>query len=1177
LRLGFPAFGPFTGLSLDLSGGAPGGFHVIFGPNEAGKSSALRGVHHLLYGFPERTSDAHVHPSTELRITAALAAEGGKVLDIQRLKRRKDALRDGHDAPLDESALSELLAGVDARIFERLFGLDHERLKQAGEALLEDQGDVGESLFDAGSGGRGIRRVLDELGRGADEIFKPRSSKARLNVLLDGYKEARAATRDAQVSPEKWLEQRQKLDSERKRVTDLGERRKKLLEDSIALSRLDGALGPIARRGALREKLAAIGPVPALPEDASERRRSAERIRDDLSTERARLQREFNKKQERLAELVVQENLLGVSPEAIEKLRDLVGEFRKAQEDLPKRREDVRRREAEVMRLASGLYPGRALDQLDVGRPGAAELARVRTLPQKHAELNERVKGLLNALRNHELDLAETVSALAELKPSEELGLLKRAFSAARSHGDSDRRLREMHGELGRLEAKSRAQSATLGLWQGELETASHVPLPQAETIARFRGEFEQLSQRRAHAEREAALASEQLSRVVEKIGSIQRSGSVPSEAALSEARARRGQGLARVQQAWQSGAPPEMADPEFAVGQPLIKAFEQSMSAADEIADRLWREAERVSSMAALEAERHRLQSEAEASAERLRDLSKQEAEAQGAWRAAWQPAGIEPRTPAEMSAWIGLFRNLCEALEQTATARRELETLRSERAAIAESLGLALKREVAPEQALAPALAACEEAIELGTRAGQRRSELTERQKKLERQRAEVERDLSEARAALEQWQDHWSAAVKRLGFVAALSPEELAPLVDSVSDLFTRLDELGEQRRRAQRMEQDRVAFERVVAEWLETYAADLRGRAPDVAAEELVRRFQSAENQREERAQLRADVDQISSELSALEARAERVTRELDALLNAANAPDLVALAEVEQRSAEARELLRQIDALEGSLVGDGGGPTLDELVEAARGVDRAALQVRLLEVKEEIERLHEEHQDASAEVRSLEQGLDTYTDNDAAERAQFQAVQVAEIREQALRYARLRLSAVVLEREVERYREQNQGPVLKRASALFPLLTLGYYRGLRVGVEERQIVALRENGKEVPVAGLSEGARYQLYLALRVATLERYLERNPPLPMILDDILIHFDDERAAAALSVLGGLADRIQILFFTHHARDLALAERAIPASRLFRHDLAAPGPSATASAAVGATSLAK
>jgi uncharacterized protein YhaN len=116
--------------------------------------------------------------------------------------------------------------------------------------------------------------------------------------------------------------------------------------------------------------------------------------------------------------------------------------------------------------------------------------------------------------------------------------------------------------------------------------------------------------------------------------------------------------------------------------------------------------------------------------------------------------------------------------------------------------------------------------------------------------------------------------------------------------------------------------------------------------------------------------------------------------------------------------------------------------------------------------------------------------------------------------------------------------------------------------LRVGIEERKILAVRDSGKEVAVEDLSEGARYQLYLALRIASLERYLERNPPLPLVLDDVLITFDDERAAAALGVLGELAERIQILFFTHHSRDVLLASEVIPSSRLSHHSLGGAGP---------------
>jgi uncharacterized protein YhaN len=45
-------------------------------------------------------------------------------------------------------------------------------------------------------------------------------------------------------------------------------------------------------------------------------------------------------------------------------------------------------------------------------------------------------------------------------------------------------------------------------------------------------------------------------------------------------------------------------------------------------------------------------------------------------------------------------------------------------------------------------------------------------------------------------------------------------------------------------------------------------------------------------------------------------------------------------------------------------------------------------------------------------------------------------------------------------------------------------------------------------------------------------------------VILDDILIHSDDLRASAALEVLAIIAQRTQVLFFTHHSRlaDLGL-----------------------------------
>ena len=66
--------------------------------------------------------------------------------------------------------------------------------------------------------------------------------------------------------------------------------------------------------------------------------------------------------------------------------------------------------------------------------------------------------------------------------------------------------------------------------------------------------------------------------------------------------------------------------------------------------------------------------------------------------------------------------------------------------------------------------------------------------------------------------------------------------------------------------------------------------------------------------------------------------------------------------------------------------------------------------------------------------------------------------------------------------------------------------------------------------------MSDGTVDQLYLALRLASVDEYLGRAHSLPFIADDLLINFDDARAAAGFKVLAELGQKTQVLFFTHH-----------------------------------------
>jgi uncharacterized protein YhaN len=131
--------------------------------------------------------------------------------------------------------------------------------------------------------------------------------------------------------------------------------------------------------------------------------------------------------------------------------------------------------------------------------------------------------------------------------------------------------------------------------------------------------------------------------------------------------------------------------------------------------------------------------------------------------------------------------------------------------------------------------------------------------------------------------------------------------------------------------------------------------------------------------------------------------------------------------------------------------------------------------------------------------------------------------------------------------------------MERAGEFFRRMTLNAFTDLSIGFAENDqmvLLCVRADGRKVPVEGLSEGTRDQLYLALRLASLERYGEGDPP-PLVVDDILINFDDQRAGATLALLGELAEKTQVLFFTHHRRLLELAREVIPGKRFQEHDL--------------------
>jgi len=92
-----------------------------------------------------------------------------------------------------------------------------------------------------------------------------------------------------------------------------------------------------------------------------------------------------------------------------------------------------------------------------------------------------------------------------------------------------------------------------------------------------------------------------------------------------------------------------------------------------------------------------------------------------------------------------------------------------------------------------------------------------------------------------------------------------------------------------------------------------------------------------------------------------------------------------------------------------------------------------------------------------------------------------------------------------------------------------------------------------------VEQMSSGTRDQLYLPLRLATLERHLAATKPMSFTVDDILVQFDDARTTAALEILAELGRLTQVILFTHHRQVAGQANALGEAHGVAVHELGA------------------
>ena len=1165
LKLNLTAFGPFSNAELDLSGGSQG-LHVIYGPNEAGKSSSLRAMTDLLYGIHSRTPDNFIHPYPRLRIGAQLQHSDGTVLEIVRRKANKNSLFNGDDStPLDEAELTRFMGDVDRELFHTMFGIDHQRLRRGGEEIVQGDGRIGELLFAAGAGLADLQAVQTRLHKEMDVLLKASGRSGTIATGIKEFQDGRSAVKQAQVSVETWKRHDDDLRTANAGKDKLDESIGKDRSEQNRLTRIRDAISSIGKWKKAKEDLAQISDAPLLADDFDKTSNETLIVLRTAEQQKTIAEASIEELDNDLAGLVVAEQLLQES-DATESLRDRLGGYRKAMSDRPKLETSRELAESEAKEILRELGRTPDLSTIEDLRLPTDKTVRIQNLGNQQEGLVERVQSTRRECETIRSEIARVEGKLAEIQIPKAAESLQSTVSEIQNEGDLESHLESAINEVIELRESAAVALSQLGLWSGSLEEVEKLAVPTLATIEQYSEELKDknglIKSLRDRMEDKAG-EKEQLEAQLKQLELGQR---VPTDEELENSRQRREQGWQLVLNAWNKNQENEASVQaflqEFSPLTSLADAYRRSVEEADQIADQLRSDADRVATKAKIQADiEQRL-----AEANRLEgDLKVAEADAlsvEARWKETWAPLSITPLSPLEMRDWLRKQQELSQAAAELRSKQTKENQLRTRIDAMIGETTAVLKT-------VDPAYSADNSSLrELLRVASGKCNEIQKAENLLEQLSGDLESNrnglvdaesrFSGSENNLAKWQAKWAAEMAALGLQDDAIPSQANSVLSNVNRLFQKFQESDQYRVRLEGIDRDARDFDADVRDLIGRTLPELAAKPVEDAVGLLSVELKAARSAEQERASL---VQQRDEQKRNLQKAAERISKfkaSLDEMCRQAACDAYEHLSDAANKSRRRRELERSIDELEELISSQSGGTDFEKFIAEAEAVDVDSLQPEIDKLGESIERLGAERDDVigqikteSIELRKIDGG------SLASENAALCESIASRLEDQVRDLAKLRMCGALLNAAIEEHRKKNQGPVLGRASQIFSHITLGGFKELRADFNERGEPVLTgvrgSSGEAVPVSGMSDGTCDQLYLALRLASLETWLDRHESIPFIVDDVLLNFDDDRAIASLEVLAALSHRTQVVFFTHHQHLAEMAKGGLSSEDVF------------------------
>lgn len=1123
-------FGHFSSKKFDFGrteAGRPD-FHVIYGPNEAGKTTTMEAFMRLLFGFPHREPYDFMHQRKNLRVSGVLEIDG-KQLRLSRLPVRTGSLRDQNDTVLPEAALQSHLGGLSEQDYRQLLCLDDDTIERGGDEIVSSNGDIGRLLFSAAAGVSDLSGVLEQFKSKADGLYRKRASSTEMAKLKKDLAEVERQIKELDVPASAYRKLKHALEVSSSEEDAVRTERSALHKSKVKLGALKSALPILAEIDAVEAELAPFSEYPKRLDFNPEELVELLNKQTQLLADEKRLGDEIAGFEGKLNKLERQPEHLPLLDE-LERLDDLRSRHTTADLDLEKRRNTLSEIHADMARAASDLQAieGTQAETLVLSPAQINQLEQAR---EQMRDAKNNVAGQQKEIDDLRVNLDDAEDMVTQAGASEApkavIGPILSRYSVdmlAPRYASAKEALRSaettLSDALSGLTYNSQtfdvAPDCPVGVEEAEELGERHNALMEKKEKLKndcddLRRDIDTLKQRIAHLK-----------------GT---SGIVDDEAALSAKTER--------DHLWRT----HKSSMDEATG----AAFEYAMQTVDQMSEtRLGHATElgqlRHEEQRLLELE-VRLKSNGDKKAELDDELLEIQALVAGYAAAAGLLGEIKP---ARFAKWVANLHLVYQATTAFDRLKEERDSTISAANRLIGELRAVLKLETEDFETVV-AEARKREAEELAA---------SEKQKEAMKARGTLKAELKRRQTVMieleektETCEAEWTTLVEDL-FGDALDANCLVHSLEplrSVRELEVRRVAAD---RQVSAMEKDQADFAEEISKLCAKVGLDTA--LPPLEAYKLLNNMGDTARAAEEHFETdnasltsaREELGGVADALQKIDRRVSDLATLFPADVPTTTLPELRAAVNEAQSVIEKREncsklvstICTQLDVPD---------------IEAARlkldGATLTEITAKLMTADEDLEAIEQRLETAIETRTAAQKDLSTVTgDADVAALTERKATIEAEIEETVLKYLETDFGLRLAEEAIRRYRDSHRSSMMDATEKAFSELTNGAYTRLITRPEGQSeiLLALDAAGMAKQAHDMSKGTRFQLYLALRAAAYEQLASQGVCLPFFCDDVFETFDEERTQAACRVMERIGKTGQAIYLTHHRHVVEIAK---------------------------------